>query len=55
MTHTGLSQSLLSHHLVDLLDLGLFDKKKDGWFVEFFLTEKGKIFVNLLKKYLDLD
>ncbi len=55
MTHTGFSQSLLSHHLADLQDLGLVDKKKDGRFTEFFLTEKGKIFVNLLKKYLDLD
>lgn len=52
MTHTDLSQSLLSHHLADLQDLGLVDKKKDGRFVEFFLTDKGKSFVNLLKKYL---
>lgn len=53
MSDTGLSQSLLSHHLADLLTLGLVDKKKIGRFTEFFLTGKGKVFVNLLKKYLE--
>ncbi len=40
--HLGLSQSLVSHHLKKLKDAGLIADKKDGLWVYYSLTEKGK-------------
>lgn len=43
-----LSQSLVSHHLKDLKDLGIIDSTKKGLYVHYFLTQKGKKITNLL-------
>jgi DNA-binding transcriptional ArsR family regulator len=40
--HTGFSQSLVSHHLADLMEACLVGSKKDGKFVEYFLNENGQ-------------
>ena len=40
--HVKLSQSLISHHLKDLKEAGLVDDKKEGLWVYYSLTEKGK-------------
>jgi len=46
--HTKLSQSLISHHLRDLKDVGLIkDEKKEQW-VHYSLTDKGKKVSDLL-------
>ncbi|MEX2012316.1 MAG: metalloregulator ArsR/SmtB family transcription factor [Patescibacteria group bacterium] len=42
MSHTGQSQSLISHHLADLAEACLVESKKDGRYVEYFLTSKGR-------------
>ncbi len=47
---TGLSQTLISHHLSDLLREGLAEKNRFGMRVNFSLTEKGRIFVEKLKE-----
>jgi DNA-binding transcriptional ArsR family regulator len=46
--HTGLSQSLISHHLADLEEACFISSKKEGKFVEYFLTQTGKEFVHTL-------
>ncbi len=52
MTHTRLSQTLISHHLSDLMKAGLIDSKKDGKFIEYNLTAKGrKVVANLVKLF----
>jgi ArsR family transcriptional regulator len=38
----GLSQSLVSHHLKKLKDVGLVKDEKKGLWVHYSLTEKGK-------------
>ncbi len=48
MTHTKLSQSLISHHLSDLTSAGFIESKKEGKFVEYRLTDKGMNLMNLL-------
>jgi len=51
-THTKLSQTLISHHLADLMKAGLVESKKDGKFIEYSLTAKGKKIVsNLIKLF----
>jgi arsenite methyltransferase len=40
-SHTGMSQSLISHHLADLENAKLISCKREGKFVDYFLTEKG--------------
>jgi DNA-binding transcriptional ArsR family regulator len=40
--HTGYSQSLVSHHLADLMKACLVGSKKDGKYVEYFLTDNGR-------------
>ena len=50
ITHTKLSQTLISHHLSDLMEAGLVENKKDGKFIEYRLTEKGgDVVANLVK------
>ena len=49
-THTGLSQTLLSHHLKDLADGGLIENSKEGTFVEYRLTKKGRKLVQMIKQ-----
>ena len=54
MNHTDLSQSLISHHLKDLKDIGIVKDEKRGLKVYYSLTEKGKnitdLIFNTLKK-----
>lgn len=42
MTHTNMSQTLISHHLADLMAGGLVAKKRSGKFIDYFLTARGK-------------
>ena len=46
--HVKLSQSLISHHLKSLKDMGLVVNKKRGVYVYYRLTEKGKEIIDLL-------
>jgi DNA-binding transcriptional ArsR family regulator len=46
--HTGLSQSLVSHHLKDLKNAGLIDGEKRGKWVYYTLTNKGHTISDLL-------
>jgi len=39
--HTGMSQSLISHHLSDLTDKGYVESKRNGKYVDYALTGKG--------------
>lgn len=48
--HVGLSQSLISHHLKDLKDIGVVDDEKKGLRVYYSLTKKGERIINLLFK-----
>lgn len=52
MSHTGLSQSLISHHLADLKQTGFVEKKKNGRFVDYHLTEKGGKTMDILKRFI---
>ena len=51
MTHTKLSQSLISHHLSDLTSAGFIEAKKEGKFMEYSLTESGE---KMLKNLEDM-
>lgn len=53
MTHTNLSQSLISHHLSDLASAGFIQSKKEGKFVEYELTDKGEKLINTLRELDD--
>lgn len=48
MSHTKQSQSLISHHLIDLKTAGLVADSKKGRRVEYSLTGKGKKITKLL-------
>lgn len=48
MSHTDLSQSLVSHHLRDLKDAGIVTNKKQGLRVHYELTPKGKRITDML-------
>src|ERR1035437_7090270 len=48
--HTKLSQSLTSHHLADLASAGLITSYKQGKFVHYKLTNKGRDLVKNLKQ-----
>jgi ArsR family transcriptional regulator len=43
--HTKLSQTLISHHLADLSVNGLVESEKNGAFVDYSLTDKGRTLV----------
>lgn len=45
---TKLSQSLISHHLKDLKDVGLVSDRKEGKWIHYSLTTKGQQITNLL-------
>lgn len=47
---TGLSQSLISHHIADLKSVGLVEGKEVGNKTLYSLTEKGKKIVRFLKE-----
>jgi len=42
MKHVDLSQSLISHHLRDLKEVGIVSDEKQGLRVYYSLTEEGK-------------
>ena len=46
--HTEMSQSLISHHLSDLTKAGFVDSKREGKFIDYFLTPKGDDLVKTL-------
>lgn len=48
MEHVDMSQSLVSHHLKDLKDIGLVNDEKRGLYVFYSLTPKGKNIIKLL-------
>jgi len=50
---TGFSQTLISHHLSDLEEKGFVEGKMEGRFRRFFLTEKGKKFLKIIKSLLE--
>ena len=50
MTHTKLSQTLISHHLSDLAEAGLVRSDKNGAFVDYFLTAKGRKLMDAIQK-----
>ena len=50
MTHTKLSQTLISHHLSDLADADLVMGEKNGAFVDYSLTDKGRRLVDVIQK-----
>jgi DNA-binding transcriptional ArsR family regulator len=49
---TSLSQTLISHHLSELEEKGFVEGKMEGRFRRFFLTEKGKRFLEIIKSLL---
>lgn len=49
ITHTNLSQSLISHHLADLTKANLIISKRTGKYVDYLLTNKGKKIIKILK------
>ena len=42
ISHTDMSQSLISHHLADLTDAGYVKNKREGKYLDYYLTLKGK-------------
>jgi ArsR family transcriptional regulator len=50
MEHVDLSQSLISHHLQNLKEIGVIKDEKRGLYVFYSLTPKGKNITNLLFK-----
>jgi len=50
IAHTKMSQTLASHHLSDLTVAGLVESQKNGQFVDYSLTKKGKLLISHLKK-----
>ena len=49
---TSLSQTLVSHHLSELEEKGFVEGKMEGRFKRFYLTEKGKKFLEIIKSLL---
>mgnify|MGYP001063592634 CR=1 FL=1 len=49
---TSLSQTLISHHLSELEEKGFVEGREEGRFKRFFLTEKGKRFLKIIKSLL---
>lgn len=47
--HTGLSQSLVSHHIADLLAACFVGSNKDGKYVEYFLTANGRELLSVIE------
>jgi len=37
-----MSQSLISHHLSDLTNTNLVESKREGKYIDFYLTQKGE-------------
>lgn len=50
---TSLSQTLISHHLAELEEKDFVQGKIEGRFKRFFLTEKGKRLLKIIKSLLE--
>ncbi len=50
---TGFSQTLISHHLSSLSEKGFVNFSQEGKFKRYFLTEKGKKFLAIIKSLLN--
>ncbi len=50
--HTGLSQTLISHHLTDFSKQKLVTTERKGTFIEYRLTDKGRKLVTSAKQLL---
>lgn len=48
MSHTDMSQSLISHHLSDLARAGFVKSKRSGKFSDYYLTPKGKKYIKAI-------
>lgn len=48
---TGLSQTLVSHHLATLSEAGLVKKKRLQSIVNYATTERGRLFAEKLREY----
>lgn len=46
--HTDMSQSLVSHHLADLVKAKIIGYKREGKYLDYFLTEKGRKIIETL-------
>jgi DNA-binding transcriptional ArsR family regulator len=46
--HTKMSQSLISHHLSDLTTAGFVNSKREGKYIDYYLTPKGEGLVKTL-------
>jgi ArsR family transcriptional regulator, arsenate/arsenite/antimonite-responsive transcriptional repressor len=51
ITHTNMSQSLISHHLSDLACAGFVESKRAGKYIDYDLTSEGK---NLVKTLMSM-
>lgn len=47
-----MSQSLISHHLADLLKLNIIKGKREGKFIDYYLTDKGEKVVQALESII---
>jgi len=54
MSHTKMSQSLISHHLADLTKAGFVENKRQGKYIDYCLTNKGKKTVKALKLLINI-
>ena len=52
ITHTKLSQTLISHHLSDLTEVDLVRSEKNGAFVDYSLTDKGRKLMSAIQKLI---
>lgn len=48
MAHANMSQSLVSHHLADLTTAGFVEGKREGKYIDYYLTKKGGQFIQAL-------
>lgn len=53
MVHTKISQSLMSHHLADLTKTGFIESKRQGKYIDYCLTNKGKKSLKALELLVD--
>ena len=51
--HTGLSQTLISHHLKDLMAEGFVENARDGTFIRYRLTSHGRKLIGFVRDVKD--
>ncbi len=51
--HTGLSQTLISHHLKDLMVEGFVENTRDGTFIRYRLTSHGRKLIGFVRDIKD--